>query len=147
MKLSTHSIRTLAWLGLFAMLMVFAGPLISAQLAKKPQHNSMMGMNMPMGEHMMMMHHQADDAPAARHHAAGMMDEDSGDFCGYCSLFHHSPPLQITLPPFLHAPLSAGTISAVIIPAPVIRRLFQPYQTRAPPKNINANNIKSTFIL
>ena len=146
-KLSKHSIRTLAWLGLFAMLMVFAGPLISAQLVKNSQYNSEMGMNMPMGEHMMMMHHQTGDAPAARQHASGMTDDGSGDLCGYCSLFHHNPPLHFTLPPFLHAPFSAGKAIAVIIPEPVISELFLPYQTRAPPKNINANNIISTFIL
>ncbi|MBI3311473.1 MAG: DUF2946 domain-containing protein [Serratia liquefaciens] len=128
--------RTLAWLGLFAMLMILIAPSISAHLSKNNIDNNEM-MNMPMsGEHavpMAMMSHGAANSPSTEHNMADMAAGACFDFCGYCSLFHHNPPLA-TLPsavPVLNIQRAPVIISAIY--RIIILPIFPPYQTRAPP--------------
>lgn len=144
MKLSIQHMRTLAWLGLFAMLMIFIAPSISAHLAANSMDNSEMA-GMPMSEehagHSAMMSQSLVDTPPTGHNMADMGSGDCFDFCGYCSLFHHSPPLVIfpsTLPALniQRAPSLIPTLFHIIIPS-----VFPPYQTRAPPF-ISINNVK-----
>jgi hypothetical protein len=83
-----------SWISLFAMLMIFIGPLIS-QSMPMDQHASMsMSMSMDMSMDMSAMEH-ADHAaqptdehcpPASGHHAIW-------EKCGYCSLLFNCPAL------------------------------------------------------
>jgi hypothetical protein len=135
-KLSIQHMRTLAWLGLFAMLMIFIAPSISTHLAKNSMDNSEMT-GIPMSAehagHRTMMSQNLADSPLAEHNMADMSTGDCFNFCGYCSLFHHSPPLVI-LPSALpainiqRAPSLIQNLFHIIIPS-----AFPPYQTRAPP--------------
>jgi len=91
-RLSTMSI----WLGLFAMLMIHAGPLFSAIQAAQAgvQH-----------------HHHAEHQPSAhdlgqRHHAQGHHGQPRTgepawltalELCGYCELLTVNPPLSLAL--------------------------------------------------
>ncbi len=91
-QLSTMSI----WLGLFAMLMIHAGPLFSAIQAAQAgvQH-----------------HHHAEHQPSAhdlgqRHHAQGHHGQPRTgepawltalELCGYCELLTVNPPLSLAL--------------------------------------------------
>ncbi|QUY48410.1 DUF2946 domain-containing protein [Serratia plymuthica] len=136
-KLSTQHMRTLAWLGLFAMLMVFIAPPISSHLSKNNINNKEMTMEMPTGEehaeHMAMMSHMPEESPPAGHDMADMASGACFDLCGYCSLLHHNPPLMALIPaaPPLSvqcAPRIISTIYLVITPA-----TFPYYRTRAPP--------------
>ncbi|HHB1425794.1 TPA: DUF2946 domain-containing protein [Serratia odorifera] len=125
-KRSAQHFRMPAWLGLFAMLMIFLAPLISSQLADK--HH--LSMTMPMSGHQMMPHHQTRQSAPMTHHDAG----DAGvDLCGYCSLFHHTPALDTTLflPP--GNVFQPAAVIAVGIFSITLADLFPPYQTRAPP--------------
>ena len=73
MKLSIQHMRTLAWLGLFAMLMIFIAPSISTHLAKNSMDNSEMT-GMPMSAehagHRTMMSQNLADSPLAGHNMA-----------------------------------------------------------------------------
>lgn len=129
MKRSAQHLRTPAWLGLLAMLMIFLAPLISAQLADK----SGLNMTMPMNGHQMMSHHQARQSASMAHHDTGSMGNAEVDLCGYCSLFHHTPALDIALflpPNYAFHPTS---VIAERIFSITLADLFPPYQTRAPP--------------
>ncbi|MFI8418701.1 DUF2946 domain-containing protein [Serratia sp. NPDC078593] len=133
MKLSTQSTRTLAWLGLFAMLMIFIAPSISSQLTENNQNKNTSNVTASLSEHNVMPHHPPENAAMMMHHDAQITDKSALDFCGYCSLFHHSPPLHIAI--FI----LPGTETRS--PQPLIYPLFgiiafaplPPYQTRAPP--------------
>ena len=71
-----------SWLSLFAMLMIFIGPLIS-QAMPMDHHDSMsMSMNMSMD----MPAHADHKQPAADHHAIW-------EKCGYCTLLFSCPAL------------------------------------------------------
>ncbi|MHC8303999.1 DUF2946 domain-containing protein [Pseudomonas sp. PB3P13] len=124
-----------SWISLFAMLMIFIGPLISQsmpmdQRAAAPMNVAMsLSMDMPAmehGEH----HAQAateDCAPKADHHALW-------EKCGYCSLLFNCPALTGS-PSFF----TAGTSPATTFSAPATRlgharqTFFPGARTRAPP--------------
>lgn len=137
MKLSIQHMRTLAWLGLFAMLMIFIAPPIATQLEINNINNKEMMANMPMGEEhagsMVTMHHAAENTTPAGHNMADMAAGACFDFCGYCGLFNHTPPL-VELPAVVvtldlqRAPTLISVIYKIISLPP-----FPPYQTRAPP--------------
>ncbi|MDU9392580.1 DUF2946 domain-containing protein [Pseudomonas sp. zfem002] len=75
--------RRAGWLSLFAMLMIFIGPLVSQSMPMEHMASMPMGMDMSMdGDHHGDSHHGGD---AAQH----VMWEK----CGYCSLFFHCPAL------------------------------------------------------
>ncbi|MQU66071.1 DUF2946 domain-containing protein [Pseudomonas sp. FSL R10-1350] len=81
-----------SWLSLFAMLMIFIGPLIS-QAVPMNHHGSMsmpmsmeMGMDMDMSAHG---EHAGHHAPSTEHHALW-------EKCGYCTLLFSCPALPHT---------------------------------------------------
>ena len=121
-----HTLRSArgSWLSLFAMLMIFIGPLIS-QAVPMDHHASM---NMPMGMDMPAHHeHAAPDAPATDHHALW-------EKCGYCTLLFSCPALPGTpaLPRY-----SAPTHRYYLAANPRLGHARQPVfpgaRTRAPP--------------
>ena len=117
-----------SWLSLFAMLMIFIGPLISQ--AVPMNHHASMNMDMPMGMHMDMPAHgeqAAHNMPAAEHHAIW-------EKCGYCSLLFSCPALPGTPGLSLY---SAPTHSYYLAANPRLGHARQPVfpgaRTRAPP--------------
>jgi hypothetical protein len=84
-----------SWISLFAMLMIFIGPLISQSMPMDQRASSMtMSMSMDMSMDMSAMDHADHDAqpvaehcpPKAEHHALW-------EKCGYCSLLFNCPAL------------------------------------------------------
>lgn len=129
--------RTLAWLGLFAMLMVFIAPSISSQISKNHSNNKAMEMSMPMNEEhaepMPMMSHMPAESPPAGHDMSDMASGACFDLCGYCSLLHHNPPLMALIPaaPSLSVQCAPRIIPAIYLVMTLVTFPF--YQTRAPP--------------
>ena len=119
--------RPLAWLALFAILLVALAPTVS-QLAMSLRHD-----NHHAHEHASM---QADEHAGHASHAPEAHDapaEDCWSACGYCDLFNHVPALE--LPPC--AELVAADLPAVAldadrrVPASVVQR--RSAQPRGPP--------------
>ena len=80
-----------SWISLFAMLMIFIGPLISQSMPMDQRASMSMSMSMDMGMGMSAMEHGAQPAaehcpPKADHHALW-------EKCGYCSLLFNCPAL------------------------------------------------------
>ncbi|WP_434608136.1 DUF2946 domain-containing protein [Pseudomonas sp. R1-7] len=77
-----------SWISLFAMLMIFIGPLVSQSMPMDQRMSMPMSMNMEMG--MDMTAHEASAAehcpPRSEHHALW-------EKCGYCSLLFNCPAL------------------------------------------------------
>jgi len=119
------------WLSLFAMWMIFIGPLVSQSMPM--EHHA--GMSMPM-DMSMSMEHQHGDA----HNGHG----DDGQLhvmwekCGYCSLLFNCPALPQTL-----SPLSAGHVAPTTLSATPTHQgharqaLFPGARSRAPPLSIS----------
>ncbi|MEB0046502.1 MULTISPECIES: DUF2946 domain-containing protein [unclassified Pseudomonas] len=87
-----------SWISLFAMLMIFIGPLIS-QSMPMDQHASM-SMNMPMSMSMdMSIDAQGEPAekPAAEHCPPDAGHHALWEKCGYCSLLFNCPALTGSL--------------------------------------------------
>jgi len=85
------SSRSAVWVALFAMLMVFAGPLIS--------QSTPMAHSMNMGDMAMPMHHD-HGARSPNPHASQPSNGDLHPLwekCGYCNLMLHCPALPQTL--------------------------------------------------
>ena len=116
-----------AWLSLFAMLMIFIGPLVS-QAVPMDQHAGMsMSMDMPMPAASMDMladhgdHHRAD--PKAEQ---ASVDHVLWAKCGYCTLLFSCPAITSALavialaPPnpadFYHASIQSGHAHSSIFP-------------------------------
>lgn len=79
-----------SWLSLFAMLMIFIGPLVSQSMPM--DHRAMaqnMGMSMPMDS--------AADCHAGDHPGSDASLHVIWEKCGYCSLFFHCPALPQAL--------------------------------------------------
>ncbi|MDN6858399.1 DUF2946 domain-containing protein [Pseudomonas sp. CAN2814] len=141
------------WLALFAMLMIYVGPLVSQSM---PMDHAM-----PM-DHLMPMEHGAamDHGKAMSHDMAGMQDMHCSDGqraadqhaatvshgkqpltadalmekCGYCSLLIHSPPL--TPPPVVidHGLPAVGAPVAQFVSSDVpASPVFPGARSRAPP--------------
>ncbi|MGA9664604.1 MAG: DUF2946 domain-containing protein [Pseudomonas alloputida] len=116
------------WLSLFAMWMIFIGPLISQSMPM--DHHA--GMDMPMA--------------AAHQHGGDTHHGHGGDGqlhvmwekCGYCSLLFNCPALPQAL-----SPLSAGSIvptSHLLAPTHqghARQAVFPGARSRAPPSSIN----------
>ena len=123
------------WLSLFAMWMIFIGPLVSQSMPM--DHHA--GMNMPTGMSMAPEHAQSVDS----HHSH---DGHGGDGqlhvmwekCGYCSLLFNCPALPQTL-----SPLSAGVavpsthLLATTRQGHARQAVFPGARSRAPPSSIN----------
>jgi uncharacterized protein involved in copper resistance len=80
-----------SWISLFAMLMIFIGPLISQSMPMDQRASMSMTMSMDMPMDMSAMEHGAQPAaehcpPKADHHALW-------EKCGYCSLLFNCPAL------------------------------------------------------
>ncbi|MCE5980966.1 DUF2946 domain-containing protein [Pseudomonas wadenswilerensis] len=77
-----------SWLSLFAMLMIFIGPLVSQSMPM--DHRAMpAGMSMAMDS--------AADCHADSHHGSSPSLKVIWEKCGYCSLFFHCPALPQAL--------------------------------------------------
>ena len=123
------------WLSLFAMWMIFIGPLISQSMPM--DHHA--GMNMPTGMSMAPEHAQSVDS----HHSH---DGHGGDGqlhvmwekCGYCSLLFNCPALPQTL-----SPLNTGVVApSTHLIAPTRQgharqAVFPGARSRAPPSSIS----------
>lgn len=80
-----------SWISLFAMLMIFIGPLISQSMPMDSRASMSLSMSMDMPMDMSAMEHGAQPAaehcpPKADHHALW-------EKCGYCSLLFNCPAL------------------------------------------------------
>ncbi|MDE1165800.1 MAG: DUF2946 domain-containing protein [Pseudomonas sp.] len=117
------------WLSLFAMLMIFIGPLVSQAMPMGQGHAMPMNMSMDMGSSM---------------HGHGC-EEDSGtvdksglhpiwEKCGYCSLFFHSPALA-SAPAFLPAAAPQAILGEVphTLDGHARQAVFPGAMSRAPP--------------
>jgi len=75
-----------SWISLFAMLMIFIGPLVSQSMPMDPRMS--MPMSMEMGMDM-----SAHEAPAAEHCPPQSEHHALWEKCGYCSLLFNCPAL------------------------------------------------------
>jgi hypothetical protein len=118
-----------AWLSLFAMLMIFAGPLISQGISLahgKSQSMSMAGMECHDMPGMSQMSHNAS---VDKHHGLIVWEK-----CGYCSLLFQHPPL--TESNLLSVRLDVPTplfISIHFLPLQTNPPVFPGARSRAPP--------------
>ncbi len=96
-SLSTHrrqpmSLTRGSWISLFAMLMIFIGPLISQSMPMDQRMSSSMPVSMSMDMEMGM-DMTAHDAPAAEHCPPQSEHHALWEKCGYCSLLFNCPAL------------------------------------------------------
>lgn len=123
--------RLAAWLGLFALLMLFVAPVISTSLAQaRAGQMAEMATTMPdMPMHEMPM--------LDMDHEQGMMPD--GPACGYCVLLAHAPLLEMVLPLLFWFTLLATRppLPLLRLPLPDAPPNRRP-PARAPPLLINA---------
>ncbi|MGH8421629.1 MAG: DUF2946 domain-containing protein [Pseudomonas fluorescens] len=124
-----------SWISLFAMLMIFIGPLISQSMPMDQRTPMTMNMSMDMSMDMSAMEHADHDAqpadehcpPKASHHALW-------EKCGYCSLLFNCPALTGGQS---FAAFDTPTATIFTTPSPRLghaRQTFFPgARTRAPP--------------
>ncbi|MCU1763813.1 DUF2946 domain-containing protein [Pseudomonas sp. 14P_8.1_Bac3] len=84
-----------SWISLFAMLMIFIGPLISQSMPMDQRASSMaMSLSMDMSMDMPGMSHGSHEAqPAAEHCPPQPAHHAMWEKCGYCSLLFNCPAL------------------------------------------------------
>lgn len=87
-----------SWISLFAMLMIFIGPLISQSMPMNQRASTLMqsamNMSMDMSMDMSAMEHADHTAqPAAKHCSAKADHHALWEKCGYCSLLFNCPAL------------------------------------------------------
>ncbi|KQV10209.1 MULTISPECIES: DUF2946 domain-containing protein [unclassified Pseudomonas] len=83
-----------SWISLFAMLMIFIGPLISQSMPMDQRASMSMTMSMDMSMDMSAMDHAVHDAqPAAEHCPPKTSHHALWEKCGYCSLLFNCPAL------------------------------------------------------
>lgn len=152
-----------AWLGLFAIILLFIAPMISKSLAVSPAWHSMMMPGMAMAEmpheagmatHAMSAEHQAVMADPSATIVGKIQDKPlhskstghtdtarspplslmDDSACGYCLLLAHSP-LDLTRLPPLWSSLQAARLPELPLFTPVVAR-FVPrfFHPRAPPR-------------
>lgn len=80
-----------SWISLFAMLMIFIGPLISQSMPMGQPMAASMDMSMPMD--MSPSAHATHEAPAAEHCQPRSEHHALWEKCGYCSLLFNCPAL------------------------------------------------------
>lgn len=128
-----------AWLSLFAMLMIFAGPLISQGISlahDKSQTMSMAGMEC----------HDMLGTSQMSHHASAGKTHDLvvWEKCGYCSLLFQHPALaESNLPSFRLNVSPLQLFSTHLIPQQAVPPIFLGARSRAPP--ILPLNVTLTF--
>jgi len=83
-----------SWISLFAMLMIFIGPLLSQSMPMDQRASMSMTMSMDMNMDMSAMDHADHDAqPAAEHCPPKTSHHALWEKCGYCSLLFNCPAL------------------------------------------------------
>ena len=83
-----------SWISLFAMLMIFIGPLISQSMPMDQHASTSMNMSMDMSMDMSAMEHADHGAPAAAEHCPPASGHHAlWEKCGYCSLLFNCPAL------------------------------------------------------
>lgn len=119
-----------SWISLFAMLMIFIGPLISQSMPMDQRMSSSMTMSMDMSAGA----HAEHGAPAAEHCPPQSEHHALWEKCGYCSLLFNCPTLPggHTFAAFDTPPANTYTS-----PSPRLGHSRQPFfpgaRTRAPP--------------
>ena len=124
-----------SWISLFAMLMIFIGPLISQSMPMDSRAGMSMSMSMDMSMDMSAMDHADHDAqPAAEHCPPKASHHALWEKCGYCSLLFNCPALTGGQSFVAYDAPKATTFTA---PSPRLghaRQTFFPgARTRAPP--------------
>ena len=115
------------WLSLFAMLMIFIGPLISQ--AMPMDHHDSMSMTMQMDMESSAHGHHADpQPPTADHHALW-------EKCGYCTLLFSCPALPHSVDlSLLDAPRPKGYRAVHARQGHARQPVFPGARSRAPPR-------------
>ena len=114
-----------SWLSLFAMLMIFIGPLISQ--AMPMDHHASMPMPMSMDMGMDMSAHANHEQPGTDHHAIW-------EKCGYCTLLFSCPALPHTADlTLLSAPRVPGYLAYSTRLGHARQPIFPGARSRAPP--------------
>ncbi len=117
-----HRVMRGSWISLFAMLMIFIGPLISQ--AMPMDHHAGMSMQMPMD--MSGDHHAHTPAPD-EHHALWSK-------CGYCDLLYSCPALPGGVSTFtLSTPPPANALTPATRLGHARQSIFPGARSRAPP--------------
>ncbi|WP_415758107.1 DUF2946 domain-containing protein [Pseudomonas sp. LT1P18] len=128
-----------SWISLFAMLMIFIGPLISQSMPMDQRASALMKVSMTMSMDMSMdmsaMDHADHDAqPAAEHCPPKASHHALWEKCGYCSLLFNCPALTGGQS---FVAFDTPTASTFTTPSPRLghaRQTFFPgARTRAPP--------------
>ncbi|MDZ5604487.1 DUF2946 domain-containing protein [Pseudomonas sp. RP23018S] len=126
------------WLSLFAMWMIFIGPLVSQSMPMN--HHAGMSMSMPMPMSMAgTMDMSMADAPGPGAHAGHGAGHDGQlhvlwEKCGYCSLLFNCPALPQTLSPLTLGPVPPPLHLAARVRTGHGREAFFPgARSRAPP--------------
>ena len=115
-----HRVKRGSWISLFAMLMIFIGPLISQ--AMPMDHHAGMSMDMPM-------EHCGPHTPKApdEHHALWSK-------CGYCDLLYSCPALPGGISTFtLSSPPPANALTPATRLGHARQSIFPGARSRAPP--------------
>ncbi|PQP05169.1 DUF2946 domain-containing protein [Pseudomonas frederiksbergensis] len=131
-----------SWISLFAMLMIFIGPLISQSMpmdsravASSMAMGMSMNMSMDMGSDMSAMKHADHDAqPAAEHCRPTAEHHALWEKCGYCSLLFNCPALTggASFTAFDTPPATTFTTPATRL-GHARQTFFPGARTRAPP--------------
>ncbi|MDO7898390.1 DUF2946 domain-containing protein [Pseudomonas citrulli] len=123
-----------SWISLFAMLMIFIGPLISQSMPMDQRMPMSMSVKMDMGMDMPAQAHAGHGAPAAEHCPPQSEHHALWEKCGYCNLLSNCPAL-----PGGHglALFDAPPAPAFTSPSPRLGHarpsFFPGARTRAPP--------------
>jgi hypothetical protein len=124
-----HRVKRGSWISLFAMLMIFIGPLISQAMpmdhhAGMPANGASMSMSMDMpGDHGEGHHPKAPD----EHHALWSK-------CGYCDLLYSCPVLPGGISTFtLSSPPPANALTPATRLGHARQSIFPGARSRAPP--------------
>ncbi|NBF05584.1 DUF2946 domain-containing protein [Pseudomonas sp. Fl5BN2] len=125
-------VRRGSWLSLFAMLMIFIGPLISQSMPMDHAMPMNMSVAMDMGDSAPGCH---GEAPQHSEHGKSQGEQHVlWEKCGYCSLLFNCPALPSSLS---FAALSAPPTQSFLIPATRLgharQTVFPGALTRAPP--------------
>ena len=128
-----------SWISLFAMLMIFIGPLISQSMPMDQRASALMQVSMSMSMDMSMdmpgMDHGAHDAqPAAEHCPPKTSHHAIWEKCGYCSLLFNCPALTggqsfVTF----NTPVTGTFVTPTIRLGHARSTCFPGARTRAPP--------------
>lgn len=124
-----------SWISLFAMLMIFIGPLISQSMPMPMDQRAGMPMSLSMSMDMPAMEHDRHDAQPATEHAASKADHHAlWEKCGYCSLLFNCPALTGSPSFFTDGASPAGSFSTPATRLGHARQaVFPGARSRAPP--------------